>query len=109
MIFIKDLQNSLDMGVIQDIKKDQNGFWKNILNFGELLIMMSSSDIRVIKFVPNPNFHFRLINRAKIEYLQQKQASQSAAQQRNHQQILPENTTITSTHPRLQEQHLRQK
>ncbi len=110
MIFIKDLQNSLDMGVIQDIKKEQNGFWKNILNFGELLIMLSSSDIQAIKFVPNPNFHFRLINRAKIEW-QQKQAHQNANQQRNHQEILPENTTIASTHVRhqLQDQHLRQK
>ncbi len=90
IIFIKDLQVSVDMRMIQDVKKEQNGILENLLNFGELIIMLSSSsDIRVIKFVPNPNFHFRLINRIKLENLH-KQAEEKV-QSRNHQSILYEN------------------
>jgi hypothetical protein len=92
IIFIKDQQISFDMNVIQDIKKEQNGLWKNILNVGEVVIMMSSSDVHVIKFVPNPNFHFRLINRAKIGYGQEH--LQDSTKNRQHQPIVQKNTFI---------------
>jgi len=92
-ILFKDVQLSLDMKMIQDIEKEQNGFWKNILNFGELIIMMSSSDIRVLKYVPNPDFHFRLINRIKRAYVQKR--FQDKIQDRpQHSPILHENLTF---------------
>ena len=93
-VFIKDLQISLDMGVIQDIKKEQKGIWENILHFGSLIIMMSSSDVHVIRFVPNPNFHFRLINRIKLEYLQKQLKDNN--QSRPHDHIGPGQMTFST-------------
>lgn len=93
IIFIKDLQVSLDMSMIQDVEKKQNGIFKNILNFGELIVVMSSSDIRVIKFVPNPNFQFRLINRLKLEWKQKR--TELKDHTRQHQPILFENLTFS--------------
>ena len=72
-IFLKDLQVSLDLKVVQDVHKEQNGILENLFNCGELLFMMSSSDIRMIHYVPNPNFHFRLVNRIKLEVRQKQQ------------------------------------
>lgn len=93
MVFIKDLQISLDMSMIQDVEKKQNGIIKNILNFGELTVVLSSSDTRTIRFVPNPNFHFRLINRLKLEYRQKHQGIKD--HQRPHQPILYENFSFS--------------
>lgn len=70
-IFIKDNEDTLFLENIQDVKKQQNGLWKNIFGFGELVIVMSSSDLKTISFVPNPNYHFRLISRIKQEFNQQ--------------------------------------
>lgn len=93
MIFIKDLQVSLDMSMIQDVEKKQNGIIKNILNFGELTVVLSSSDTRTIRFVPNPNFHFRLINRLKLEHRQKHLGIKD--HQRPHQSILFENFSFS--------------
>lgn len=93
IIFVKDLQVSLDMSMIQDVEKKQNGIFKNILNFGELIVVMSSSDIRVIKFVPNPNFQFRLVNRLKLEWKQKQMGIKEPSRQ--HQSILFENLTLS--------------
>jgi|GEM_PF-1049784 len=67
-ILMKDSQDAVSIETIQDIKKQQNGFWKNILGFGELKLMLSSSDVKTITFVPNPNYHFRLICRVKQQH-----------------------------------------
>lgn len=72
VIFVHDSQQTFDMKEIQDIQKKQDGFWKNILRFGTLIIMMSSSDIKTIKYVPNPDYHFRLVNRIKRTYIQRR-------------------------------------
>lgn len=93
MIFIKDLQISLDMSMIQDVEKKQNGIIKNILNFGELTVVLSSSDTRTIRFVPNPNFHFRMINRLKLEYRQKHLGIKEV--QRPHYPILHENFSFS--------------
>ncbi len=100
MIFVKDLQISLDLRMVQDVKKMQNGILENVMNFGELIFMMSSSDVRVIKFVPNPNFQFRLINRVKLEAVQKRLGAKDNT--RSHQSILFENFTSNVT----KEQHL---
>jgi len=79
--------------MIQDVEKKQNGFLKNILNFGELIIIMSSADMRTIRFAPNPNFHFRLVNRLKLESKQ----NIGKDNQRQHQPILFENFTFSGS------------
>lgn len=92
-IFLKDFQVSLDLKMVQDVKKEQTGIFENLLNFGELIFMMSSSDIRIIKYVPNPNFHFRLVNRIKLEVIQKRLNTKD--QDRAHQSILFENFSLS--------------
>ncbi len=85
VIFIRDTQQTFDMKEIQDIQKQQDGFWKNVLRFGVLIIMMSSSDIKRIYYVPNPDYHFRLVNRIKRIYIQQR--VQDKQQERPHESL----------------------
>ncbi len=87
IIFIRDSQQTFDMKEIQDIQKQQNGFWKNILRFGTLIIMMSSSDIKTMHYVPNPDYHFRLVNRIKRIYIQQR--VQDKQHERPNESIAP--------------------
>jgi len=67
VIFIRDQLISHSLRMIQDVEKNQEGIWKNLLSWGEIIIKISTSDVRVIRFVPNPNFHFRLLARLKLE------------------------------------------
>lgn len=92
-IFIKDQQVSLDLKVVQDVQKEQNGILENLLNFGELILMMSSSDIHIIQHVPNPNFHFRLLNRVKLEIRQKQPGVKN--DEREHRSILFENFSLS--------------
>lgn len=73
-IILKDTKEVIDLAKIQDVIKKQDGLIRNILRFGTLTITLSSSSgEKVLHFVPNPDFHFRVINRKKREYIQQKQ------------------------------------
>ena len=92
IMFVKDSHMSLDMKMIQDIEKAQKGFWKNALRYVELMIMMSSADVRIIKYVPNPDYHFRLINRLKAQTIQRDTHIKTPP--REHQTILHENLTF---------------
>jgi hypothetical protein len=74
-LFLKDSQDSLSFMDIQDMKRDQNSFWKNMLGYGDLLIMLPASE-RILSHVPNPNYHFRLINMAKENYNKTSQKQQ---------------------------------
>jgi len=65
-LFLHDSHEILDIVKIQDIKKSQDGILKNVLRYGELTITLSSSDAtKLIKHVPNVNFHFRCLGRLK--------------------------------------------
>lgn len=83
-IFLKDSQDSFYMEMIQDVEKDQVGLFKNILRFGELVIRLSSNDTRVIKYVPNPDYHFRLMNKIKQEYIQKRIQEKMMVQRQQH-------------------------
>ena len=101
-IFIKDFQISLDLKMVQDVKKEQNGIPENLLNFGELIFMMSSSDVRKIQFVPNPNFHFRLVNRVKME-IRQKQSGMTGVERGRPHAGLFEDFTLQREKDKVEE------
>lgn len=82
-IFLKDFQGSLLLVDIQDVKRDQNSFWKNILDYGDLLITLQSRE-EILQHVPNPNYHFRLINQAKQEYQEATESSPEIPIERKH-------------------------
>ena len=68
---MKDTHDSFYMELIQDVSKKQIGIINNILRCGDLVIMLASNDIKIIKHVPNPDFHFRLMNRVRQKYCHQ--------------------------------------
>lgn len=65
-LFLEDTHEYLDVVKIQDVRKYQNGFLENFLQYGELLIILSSSQsTKPLNHVPNVNFHFRCLARLK--------------------------------------------
>jgi hypothetical protein len=73
-IILRDTKEVIDLAKIQDVLKKQDGLIRNVLNYGKLTITLSSSSIiKTLHFVPNPDFHFRVINRKKRDYIHQKQ------------------------------------
>jgi hypothetical protein len=64
-LFIKDTKESLDMRKVQGVDFRQEGLIKNLLKVGELEISMGNSETKTLSQIPNPDFHFRLINKLK--------------------------------------------
>lgn len=63
-------RDSIDLPEIQDIEIQQNGLLKTLLNYGELIITLSSAHAsKTIYCIPNPEYHFRKINKTKREYI----------------------------------------
>jgi len=70
--FVND-KEYIDLLNIQDVHKCQTGFLQNILGFGDLQIrlsMMSATGVE-LTHIPNPDYHARLINKARVAYLEQ--------------------------------------
>lgn len=65
-LFLEDSHEFLDIVKVQDVRKYQNGFLENFLQYGGLLIVLSSSQAaKSLNHVPNVNFHFRCLARLK--------------------------------------------
>jgi len=64
-LYILNDKESIYMRRIQDIQKQQVGIFKNILSFGELVINVFGPDLITLNTVPNPEYHFRLLNRIR--------------------------------------------
>jgi hypothetical protein len=65
-LFLKDSHEVLDIMKIQDVRKSQDGIVKNLLKYGDLLVTLSSDQAsKLFNYVPNVNFHFRCLSRAK--------------------------------------------
>lgn len=69
-LFFQQNRDSVDLREIQDIVVNQKGILKTLLNYGEIIITMSSAHAtKVLQRVPNPEYHFRKINKTKREYI----------------------------------------
>lgn len=65
-VILSDSEEMLDIVKIQDIQMSQDGLFRNILGYGDLVVTLSSSKAsRRISYVPNVNFHYRCLNRIK--------------------------------------------
>ncbi len=72
-VYLKDSKDATDLPKIQDIMKHQDGILRNILRFGDLEITLSSSSTtKVLKNIPNPDYHFRKINKVKRNYIKER-------------------------------------
>jgi hypothetical protein len=74
-LFVKDIKESIDIKKIQDVDFKLEGLIKNILKFGDLNITLGNSEVKTVTQLPNPDFHFRLINRLKNEFFTRTQRS----------------------------------
>lgn len=66
-IFVQDTKESIDIKQIQNVEFIQEGLVENLLKFGSVKISMGNTEIKTLTQVPNPDFHFRLINRLMNE------------------------------------------
>lgn len=65
-VFFIDSKDSVDLANVQDVRKEQNGIFENILNFGTLVIVLSGTHASVnINLVPRPDYQFKKINKVK--------------------------------------------
>lgn len=70
-LFVIDEKESCDLKMIQEINKHQNGILPSFLHYGDLSVTLSqSAAILRLDKIPNPEFHFRLINRVKQKYIE---------------------------------------
>jgi len=72
-LYIFNHKESIYMRRIQDIQKQQDGLFKNILQFGELVINVLGPDLITLTTVPNPEYHFRLLNRIRNQHFSKDQ------------------------------------
>ena len=65
-VFLKNDNDAIDLTKIQDIGVIAHGFLNNYLNYGTVLVTLSTSMPPVmINFVPNPHFYLEQMNRVK--------------------------------------------
>lgn len=75
-VYFSRARDSLDIAEIQNIEIHQKGVMKTLLGYGELVITLSSAHAtKVFRYVPNPEYHFRKINKTKREYITSRRAS----------------------------------
>lgn len=94
-VYTKDSKETADLGMIQDIKKDQSGIIRNFLKYGNIIITFSSSStIMILSDAPNVEFHFRALVRAR----------QAFVERRIHQPIKPPERPPETNIPRFAEE-----
>lgn len=72
-LYLRNSKDAIDLPKIQDMKKSQYGIIQRIFNFGELIITLSSTtSTKILRFVPNPEYHFRKINKLKRKYIKER-------------------------------------
>ncbi len=76
-LYFVNEKESVDLSTMRDVHKYQSGFLENMFNFGDLKITLGTSPTCIeLSSIPNPEFHLRLINKAK-------QQNFSTAQEKN--------------------------
>ncbi len=69
-LYLVNDKEMADLKNIQEVKNLQSGVLQNLFNFGDLNIVLSTTGDGVyLHSIPNPDFHFRLINNARQAYV----------------------------------------
>ena len=73
-VFLKNDNDAIDLTKIQDIAVVSHGLFRNYLNYGALVITLSTSAPPVvIPFAPNPHYYLEQMNRVKREHILRRQ------------------------------------
>lgn len=77
-VFLKNDNDAIDLTKIQDIGVVAHGIFRNYLNYGALVITLSTSAPPVhIPFVSNPHYFLEQMNRIKREHILHRQERRS--------------------------------
>jgi len=69
-LYFRNNLQSTDLHEIKDINVYQRGFFMTIFDFGTVTLLGGSDfAMKVLKFIPNPDYYFRKIHEAKRTYL----------------------------------------
>ena len=69
-LFFSRNKDSVDLREIQDIIVIQKGVMQTILNYGAIELTLSSAHAsKIYTRIPNPDYHFKKINKTKREYI----------------------------------------
>lgn len=69
-LFLRDHKNTFNLDMIQDVKKFREGLLQTLCNYGELEFSLPAVNIlKKIPHVPAPNHYFRIINKARQDYI----------------------------------------
>ena len=72
-VFLKNNTDAIDLTKIQDIGVEAHGILRNYLQYGQLVITLStSSPPFTISYAPKPHFNLERINRVKREHILQR-------------------------------------
>jgi len=73
-VFLKNDNDAIDLTKVQDFGVVAHGILKNYLNYGALIITLSTSTPPIIiPYVPNPHYYLEQMNRVKREYILERQ------------------------------------
>jgi len=79
-VFLKNDNDAIDLTKIQDVAVVAHGIFRNYLNYGALVITLSTSAPPVlIPFVPNPHYYLEQMNRIKREHILHRQERRISA------------------------------
>ncbi len=82
-VFLKNDNDAIDLTKIQDVGVVAHGIFRNYLNYGALVITLStSSPPVVIPFAPNPHYYLEQINRVKRQHILRRQEGRTYPRQK---------------------------
>ncbi|PJC36815.1 hypothetical protein CO046_03815 [Candidatus Peregrinibacteria bacterium CG_4_9_14_0_2_um_filter_53_11] len=65
-LYLNDNRDAVGLVEIQDVTMKQHGIMQTLLDYGSIeLVVSSPGELKCFKYVPNPGYHFRKINKAK--------------------------------------------
>lgn len=74
-VFLRNDNDTIDLTKIQDIAVVSRGLFRNYLNYGALIITLSTSAPPIlIPFAPNPHYYLEQMNRVKREHILRRQS-----------------------------------
>lgn len=80
-VFLKNDNDAIDLTKIQDIGVVAHGILRNYLNYGSLMISLSTASPPIdIPNVPNPHYYLEQMNRVKRENILERQERRNVAQ-----------------------------
>lgn len=83
-IFFTDKKDTIDLSEIQDLTMARDGVLQTLLDYGELdIVLSSSSQSKMLRYIPNPNYYFRKIVKTKQAYVNKFMSNPSEINEQN--------------------------